>query len=75
MATVSGTRVLVAMPFLEGEVVTLGVSHVAAGNPNRTDVGATTLRPDIARTSGLAWRDSAIVGLLAAPWMHRYSYS
>jgi len=63
------------MRFLDGDVVTLGISHMAAGNPNRTDVGPTRLRPDIAWTSGLARRDSAIVGLLAAPWMHRYSYS
>jgi len=63
------------LSFLESHAVRLGPSHMAAGNPNRFDVGAIALRQDTAWRGGLSSWDEATVRLLSGPWLKSYGYS
>ncbi len=60
---------------VSGSSVTLVQTHMAAGNPNRFNLGAVDLRLDNEWESALPNRDKALVKLLARPQMRRYGYA
>ena len=62
------------LSFLDRDAVLLGTSHMAAGNPNRFDVGQIVLRHDTQWRAGLSGRDQATVRLLSRPWLKAYGY-
>lgn len=63
-----------ALPFLDSRALHLGTSHLAAGNPNRFEVGTIELREETAWRQGLSPWQSATVGILSAPWLKAYGY-
>lgn len=63
------------LPFLESRSIHLGTSHLAAGNPNRFEVGTIKLREETAWRRGLSPWQNATVELLSAPWRKNYGYT
>lgn len=66
---------LAAPGFLSDKDITLGPSHMVAGNPNRFETGRITVREDREWITGLPARDQAMVRLFCFPGMRMYGYA
>jgi hypothetical protein len=63
-----------ALPFVDARTIEVGVAHTAAGNPNRFNRGAVTIRSDDRWRREFRRRDQIGVIGLTLPMFARYHY-
>jgi hypothetical protein len=63
-----------ALPFVSPAAARLGVTHSVSGNPNRFEMGAVQLRPDVEWVDRLGRSHRAVVTAVTWPLLLRYRY-
>lgn len=62
------------LPFVDKHRVEIKSSHIAAGNPNRSQLGIVEIREDEEWKTRLSPARTLLVSLLTRSWMKRYGY-